>query len=310
MKHFLDISQIPKNTLRSIINEARQIKEKRDGQRNGKLDEKLFLDGCIVGLIFEKPSTRTRVSFDVGIRQMGGQSIVLSALDLQLRNGETISDTAKVLSGYLDMLMIRTFDEAVLVEMASCSSIPIINGLTNRSHPCQVMADILTFEELRGNIEGNTVVWLGDGNNVCVSYIHAAVQFGFKLVVASPKEFEPNSEVIEWANQFGNFVEVVSDPRAAIKNANLVVTDTFTSMHDDKQNTKLRSAIFQNYQVNNDLMQRADPDAVFLHCLPAHRNVEVTSQVIDGPQSAVFEAAENRLHVQKSIMKWCTLEEN
>ena len=306
MRHFLDINQISKTVLRSMISEAKEIKGRRKGQRSGTLDHERFLDGFVAGLIFEKPSTRTRVSFDVGIRQMGGQSMVLSTLDLQLGNGETVSDTAKVLSGYLDFLIIRTFDEAVIIELASHSSIPIINGLTNCSHPCQVMADILTFEELRGSIEGKTVVWLGDGNNVCVSYIHAASQFGFKLIVASPKAFAPDANAIKWANQFGDVVDMISDPNEAIKNADLVVTDTHTSMHNDKLNADGRHEILRDYQVNSQIMRRANSEAIFLHCLPAHRNFEVTSEVIDGPQSAVFQAAENRLHVQKAIMKWCT----
>ena len=305
MRHFLDIKGTPKTVLRSMLDEAKEIKESRRGQRSGAVDEEPFLEDCVIGLIFEKPSTRTRVSFDVGIRQMGGQSIVLSSLDLQLSNGENISDTAKVLSGYLDMLMIRTFDESLMIELALSSTIPIINGLTNCSHPCQVMADILTYEEVRGCIEGKNVVWIGDGNNVCASYIHAAAQFGFHLKVASPEEFRPNSTVVRWANQIGTYVEVVSDPSEAIKNADLVVTDTFTSMHDEKLDAKNRIEIFKSYQVTSELMSIAKSDAIFLHCLPAHRNLEVTSEVIDGPQSAVFRAAENRLHVQKAIMKWC-----
>ena len=305
MRHFLDINKISKVVLRSIINEAIEIKERRKGQRKGNLDEKSSLSGCIAGLIFEKPSTRTRISFDVGIRQMGGQSIVLSTSDLQISNGENISDTAKALSSYLDLVMIRTFSESMMIELASHSSIPVINGLTDCSHPCQVMADILTFEELRGSIEGKTVVWLGDGNNVCKSYIHAATQFGFSLKVASPRELEPDPKAISWANQFGNCVQVISDPNEAVKNADLVVTDTYTSMHNDKLNANGRVEILSSYQVNSELMNKASNEAIFLHCLPAHRNVEVTSQVIDGPQSAVFQAAENRLHVQKSIMKWC-----
>ena len=305
MRHFLDINQISKTILRSMINDAKLIKKERIGKTNGFLDESRFLDGYIGGLIFEKPSTRTRVSFDVGIRQMGGQSMTFSAIDLQLGNGENIADTAKVLSRYLDFVMIRTFDESVILELASHSSIPVINGLTNCSHPCQVMADILTFEELRGSIEGKKVIWLGDGNNVCASYIHAAAQFGFNLVVASPKGFEPDSKAINWANQFGTFVKLISDPFEAIKNADLVVTDTHTSMHDQKLNLNERFEIFRGYQVNSELMSKASKAAIFLHCLPAHRNFEVTDEVIDGPQSAVFQAAENRMHIQKTIMKWC-----
>lgn len=305
MRHFLDINKISKTVLRSMINDAKIIKGSRNGKTNGTLDELGFLEGYIAGLIFEKPSTRTRISFDVGIRQMGGQSLVFSALDLQLSNGENISDTARVLSGYLDLMMIRTFDESVMLELALHSSIPVINGLTNSSHPCQVMADIMTFEELRGSIEGKTVIWIGDGNNVCVSYIHAAAQFGFNLIVSCPKEFEPDSKAITWANQFGTFVRLISNPSEAVKNADLVVTDTYTSMHNDKLNSNERFEIFRRYQVDSELMHQANEAAIFLHCLPAYRGFEVTTQVIDGPQSAVFQAAENRMHTQKAIMKWC-----
>lgn len=305
MRHFLDINQISKTVLRSILSEAKDIKEARKGQRSGTLDKKCFLDGCMVGLIFEKPSTRTRISFDVGIRQMGGQSMVLSASDLQLSNGENISDTAKVLSRYLDMLMIRTFNESTMLDLANFSSIPVINGLTNTSHPCQVMADILTFEELRGPIKEKKVVWVGDGNNVCASYIHAAVQFDFNLVVSSPKEFEPNPNLVRWANDYVPRVEIISNPSQAVENADLIVTDTHTSMHDDVEAVVSRLEKLRSYQVNSELMCKANGHALFLHCLPAHRNSEVTSLVIDGPQSAVFDAAENRLHVQKAIMKWC-----
>jgi ornithine carbamoyltransferase len=192
-----------------------------------------------------------------------------------------------------------------MLDFAEFSSLPVINGLTNYSHPCQVMADILTFEELRGSICGKRVVWIGDGNNVCVSYIHAAAQFGFKLVIACPKEFAPDPKAISWANQLENCVQLVSDPNEAVVEADLVVTDTYNSMHDDKSGENSRLRIFRKYQVNSTIMSIANPAAIFLHCLPAHRNFEVTSKVIDGPQSAVFEAAENRLHVQKTIMKWC-----
>lgn len=305
MRHFLDINQISKTILRSMINDAKLLKKGRIGKPNGVLDELRFLDGYIGGLIFEKPSTRTRVSFDVGIRQMGGQAMTFAAMDLQLSNGENIADTANVLSRYLDFIMIRTFDESVMLDLASHSSIPVINGLTNCSHPCQVMADILTFEELRGSIEGKKVIWLGDGNNVCTSYIHAAAQFGFNLVVASPKEFEPDPEAIKWANQSGTFVKLITDPIKAIENADLVVTDTYTSMHHQKLNSNERFEMFRGYQVNSELMSKASKRAIFLHCLPAHRNFEVTDEVIDGPQSAVFQGAENRMHIQKTIMKWC-----
>ncbi len=305
MNNFLDISKVSKTSLRSIIEEAKTIKAKRQGLRNGDLDSESSLRGCIVGLLFEKPSTRTRVSFDVGVRQMGGQSLMLSALDLHLGDGESVSDTAKVLSRYLDMLMIRTFDERLLLEFAANSKIPVINGLTDQSHPCQVMADIMTFEELRGSIFEKKITWVGDGNNVCSSYIHAAIKFGFNLTIASPKELMPPKSVLKWAKEQGRTINLLRDPKLAVKNADLVVTDTHASMHNDISKSKFKLKELSCFQVNNELMECAKSDGIFLHCLPAHRNIEVTDEVIDGPKSAVFEAAENRLHVQKAIMKWC-----
>ena len=305
MKNFLDISQVPIRSLKSIIEEAREMKERREGFSNGTLDNPKWLENRIIGLIFEKPSTRTRISFDVGIRQMGGKSIVLSVNDLQLGNGENISDTAKVLSLYLDMVMIRTTDETKLLNFASFSSIPVINGLTDQSHPCQVMADVMTFEELKGSIQGKKVVWVGDGNNVCTSYIHAAVKFGFNLIIASPEQFSPKKSLLFWAKNHGAEVKVYLDPSEAVKNADLVVTDTHLSMHNEIVEAKSRLQILRNFQVNKELMSKAKSDAIFLHCLPAHRNVEVTDDVIDGQQSVVLNAAANRLHVQKALMKWC-----
>ena len=305
MRNFINIDQVPKRCLKKIIKDAKEFKESRSGLMNGVADSQKILENCIVGLIFEKPSTRTRVSFDVAIRQMGGKSLILSANELQLGNGETIQDTAKVLSLYLDMLLIRTSDEVNLMELVEYASIPIINGLTDRSHPCQVMADVMTFEELKGNITGKKVVWLGDGNNVCVSYIHAAVQFDFELVIASPIEFSPNDCSVAWARNCGASVTVLADANAAVEGADLVVTDTHVSMHNDPSTAKRRLQILQSFQVTEELMRKAKSDAIFMHCLPAHRNVEVTESVIDGPQSVVFQEAENRLHVQKAIMKWC-----
>ena len=305
MKNFLDISQIPQKSLESIINEARSMKKRRAGLPNGALDNPMWLDNRIVGLIFEKPSTRTRVSFDVGIRQMGGKSMVLSVNDLQLGNGESIADTAKVLSLYLDMVMIRTTDESKLLDFARYSSIPVINGLTDQSHPCQVMADVMTFEEHKGNIRDKKVVWVGDANNVCTSYIHASVQFGFNLIIASPEQLSPDKSLLTWAKTHGGNVKVSVDPNEAVDNADLVVTDTHLSMHNDIGGANSRLKILHKFQVNKKLMSKAKSDAIFMHCLPAHRNVEVTDDVIDGHQSVVLNAAANRLHVQKSLMKWC-----
>tara|TARA_A100001015_G_C15018310_1_gene726662 strand:- start:1725 stop:2657 length:933 start_codon:yes stop_codon:yes gene_type:complete len=305
VKNFINIDLVSKKCLKTIIKDAKQFKYSRIGLRNGAADKRRFLENSIVGLIFEKPSTRTRVSFDVGIRQMGGKTMVLSANNLQLGNGETIQDTAKILSLYLDMLLVRTSDENKLLELAAHASVPVINGLTDNSHPCQVMADIMTFEELKGSIKGKKVVWVGDGNNVCASYIHAAVQFDFGLTIAAPIEFSPDKQLVAWAKKCGAEVVVVMDVNKAVDGADLVVTDTHLSMHNDLSEAKRRLEILRSYQVNEELMSKAKHDAIFMHCLPAHRNVEVSEGVIDGSQSVVFQEAENRLHVQKAIMKWC-----
>ena len=268
MKNFLDISQVPKKSLESIIKEARYVKNKRAELAKGALDDSAWLGDRVVGLIFEKPSTRTRVSFDVGIRQMGGKSMILSFNELHLGKGENISDTARVLSLYLDMVLIRTSDQSKLLEFANCASIPVINGLTNQSHPCQVMADIMTFEELRGNIKGKKVAWIGDGNNVCTSYIHASVKFEFNLTIASPVELSPNKNLVAWAKNLGAEVEVLEDANKAVYGADLVVTDTHFSMHNETTTANARLEMLRSFQVNEALMVNAQRDAIFLHCLP------------------------------------------
>ncbi|MDC1526692.1 ornithine carbamoyltransferase, partial [Planktomarina temperata] len=285
--------------------EAARIKTARAGLSKGMLDAERPLEGKMVALIFEKPSTRTRVSFDLGVRQMGGQTMVLSGSEMQLGHGETIADTARVLSRYVDMIMIRTFEEATLLEMADYASVPVINGLTNRSHPCQIMADILTFEEHRGSIRGKRVVWTGDGNNVCASFIHAAGQFGFDFVFAGPATLDPEAEFVEKARAKGVKIEIQRDVNEAVRGADLLVTDTWISMHDSQTARERRHNQLRPYQVDDALMAQAKPDALFMHCLPAHRNEEVTSSVMDGPHSVVFDEAENRLHAQKAIMRWC-----
>ena len=305
MKNFLDINKLEAEELCSILDEAGRIKAGRKGLTQGVPDPKPALSGQIVALIFEKPSTRTRISFDVGVRQMGGSSIVISGSEMQLGHGETISDTARVLSRYVDLILIRTYEEATLLEMAEHATVPVINGLTNRSHPCQIMADIMTYEEHRGFINGKTVVWMGDGNNVCASFIHAAGQFGFNFVFAGPENLDPGRELISEAREKGVKVDLVRDPHEAVRAADLVVTDTWISMHDSQSARERRHNQLAPYQVNDALMANAKPDALFMHCLPAHRNEEVTSAVMDGPNSVVFDAAENRLHVQKAIMRWC-----
>lgn len=298
MTHFLDIHKTDAAELRGIIDTARQIKEARIGQPKGALDADQPLAGHMVALIFEKPSTRTRVSFDVGVRQMGGQSMVLSGTDMQLGHGETIADTARVLSRYVDLIMMRTFEEDTLLEMAEHATVPVINGLTNRTHPCQIMADILTFEEHSGPIKGKKVVWSGDGNNVFASFAHAAKQFEFDLVFTGPEPLDPEPAL-------AGLYTTVRSPEEAVSGADLVVTDTWVSMHDPQSARERRHNQLRGYQVNSELMGHAKPDALFMHCLPAHRDDEATSEVMDGPRSVIFDEAENRLHAQKAIMRWC-----
>ncbi|MEM6408069.1 MAG: ornithine carbamoyltransferase [Pseudomonadota bacterium] len=298
MSHFLDIHTTPPSELRRIIDTGRAIKEARKGKPKAALDQELPLKDHMVALIFEKPSTRTRVSFDVGVRQMGGQTMLLSGTDMQLGHGETIADTARVLSRYVDLIMMRTFEEDTLTEMAEYATVPVINGLTNRTHPCQIMADILTFEEHRGPIKGRKVVWSGDGNNVFASFAHAAKQFEFDLVFTGPEPLDPEKAL-------DGLYTTERNPQAAVDGADLVVTDTWVSMHDPQSARERRHNQLRGYQVNAELMAHAKPDALFMHCLPAHRDDEATSEVMDGPNSVIFDEAENRLHAQKAIMKWC-----
>lgn len=305
MNHFLDIHKTDAADLRQMIDCAHAMKAARNGRPKGLPDDDQPLAGRMVALIFEKPSTRTRVSFDVGVRQMGGQTMVLSGKEMQLGHGETIADTARVLSRYVDLIMIRTFEEATLLEMAEHATVPVINGLTNRTHPCQIMADVMTYEEHRGPIAGRRVVWAGDGNNVCASLIHAAGQFGFDFTFTGPPTLDPEAEFIAYARDKGRQVTIERDPARAVEGADLVVTDTWVSMHDPQSARERRHNQLRAYQVNEALMARAKPDALFMHCLPAHRDDEVTSAVMDGPHSVVFDEAENRLHAQKAVMRWC-----
>lgn len=305
MNSFLDIHTTAPEDLRGMIDNARAMKLARNGRPKGAVDDELPLKGRMVALIFEKPSTRTRVSFDVGVRQMGGETMVLSGKEMQLGHGETIADTARVLSRYVDLIMIRTFEEATLYEMAEHASVPVINGLTNRTHPCQIMADVMTYEEHRGNIAGRKVVWCGDGNNVCASLIHAAGQFGFDFTFTGPPPLDPEREWLDFARSRGAGAEIVRDPARAVEGADLVLTDTWVSMHDPQSARERRHNQLRPYQVNEALMAHAKPDALFMHCLPAHRDDEVTSTVMDGPHSVVFDEAENRLHAQKAVMRWC-----
>ena len=305
MNHFLDIHTTDAADLRGMINSAKAMKVARHGRPKGEPDDDQPLKGRMVALIFEKPSTRTRVSFDVGVRQMGGQTMVLSGKEMQLGHGETIADTARVLSRYVDLIMIRTYEEATLQEMAEHATVPVINGLTNRTHPCQIMADVMTYEEHRGPIAGRRVVWAGDGNNVCASFLHAAGQFGFDFTFTGPEPLDPEDKAVGFARTRGSKVLIERDPVRAVTGADLVVTDTWVSMHDPESAKERRHNQLSPYQVNDRLMAHASADALFMHCLPAHRNDEVTSAVMDGPHSVVFDEAENRLHAQKAVMRWC-----
>jgi ornithine carbamoyltransferase len=305
MNHFLDIDKTSPADLRTMIDHARAMKSARNGRPKGMPDDSQPLKGRMVALIFEKPSTRTRVSFDVGVRQMGGETMVLSGADMQLGHGETIADTARVLSRYVDLIMIRTFEEATLLEMAEYATVPVINGLTNRTHPCQIMADVMTYEEHRGDIRGRKVVWSGDGNNVFASWAQAAGQFGFDITFTGPETLDPERGHLDFARGKGAQAEIKRDPYEAVNGADLIVTDTWVSMHDPQSAKERRHNQLRPYQVNERLMAAAKPDALFMHCLPAHREDEVTSAVMDGPQSVIWDEAENRLHAQKAVMRWC-----
>ena len=305
MNHFLDIHKTSADDLRNILTHAREMKTARGDRAKGATDDSQQLAGKMVALIFEKPSTRTRVSFDLGVRQMGGQTMVLSGAEMQLGHGETIADTARVLSRYVDMIMIRTYEEAVLLELAEHAKVPVINGLTNRTHPCQIMADIMTYEEHRGPIRGRKVVWSGDGNNVCASFLHAAGQFGFNFTFTGPEPLDPEAVFVAQARAQGVEVTIERDPMLAVAGADLLVTDTWVSMHDSQSTRERRHNQLRGYQVNDRLMAAAKPDALFMHCLPAHREDEVTNAVMDGPHSVVFDEAENRMHAQKAVMRWC-----
>jgi len=297
VRHFLDLADIDGETLRAILDEGRRLKSERRGPQAPRP-----LAGRTLAMIFDRPSTRTRVSFDVAMRELGGETIVLTGQEMQRGRGETLSDTAKVLSRYVDAIMIRTHDQRVVSELAAAGSIPVINGLTHHSHPCQIMADVMTFEEHRGRIDGRTVAWLGDANNVLTSWVHAAGRLGFAIRIAAPHDLAPSQALMDWAAANGADVSVTRDPDAAVAGADCVVTDTWVSMGDEE--AERRQRLLHPYQVNRRLMDLAAPEAIFMHCLPAHRGEEVTEDVIDGPQSVVFDEAENRLHAQKAILAW------
>ena len=302
-KHFLDISDFDAATLNGIIATARAMKDARRGLPKGLREKDEPLKGRMLALIFERPSTRTRVSFEVGMRQLGGETLVLSSTDMQLGRGETIADTARVLSRYVDAIMIRAARHSNLTELAAAATIPVINGLTNLTHPCQVMADVMTLEEHVAPLKDLTVSWVGDGNNVAASWVHAVGRMGGKLRIGAPKELAPAPEVLAWARAQGADVSVMASPEEAVEGADCVITDAWVSMHDTDGET--RHNLLKPYQVNGALMKRAKRDAKFMHCLPAHRGEEVTDEVMDSNNSLIFDEAENRLHVQKSILLHC-----
>ncbi len=293
IQHFIDIADFDQATLRSILDLATALRGRHVP----------LLAGKELAMIFEKPSTRTRVSFEVAMRQLGGNGVVMAPKDTQLGRGETIADTARVLSRYVDAIMIRTDDPAKLDQLVHFGSVPVINGLTDASHPCQIMADIMTFEQHRGPIKGRVVVYLGDGNNVATSWIQAAARFGFEMRLACPKSLEPAPAAVAWARKVGGKIVVSDDAESLLVGADCVVTDTWVSM--GAANADIRHRLLDPYRVDDELMAIAKPDALFMHCLPAHRGEEVTDSVIDGPQSVVWDEAENRLHVQKGILAWC-----
>lgn len=302
-RHFLDLNEFSGAELRAMLDVAKRLKADRKGHPRGLPDAKAPLAGRMVALIFQQPSTRTRASFEVGIRQLGGETMLISASDMQIGRGETISDTAKVLSRYVDAIMLRAKNHDDLTELAKHATVPVINGLTNLSHPCQIMADIQTIEEHRGPFEKQVVAWVGDGNNVAASFVHAAARLGGELRIASPQELTLPPALTQWAKREGAKVTLTTSAEEAAEGATCIVTDAWVSMHD--KDAASRHNLLKPYQVNESLMKKAKSDAIFLHCLPAHRGEEVTAGVIDGPQSVVFDEAENRLHAQKAILLHC-----
>jgi ornithine carbamoyltransferase len=300
IKHFLDLDRCESGALRQMIEWSKEFKR---GETPGGTDKPFA--GKALAMIFEKPSTRTRVSFELAIRQLGGEAVVLEPSGSQLGRGETVADTARVLSRYVDAIMIRTTREENLLEMAENASVPVINGLTDRTHPCQLMADVMTFEEHRGPIQDKVIVWSGDGNNMATSWIQAAVKFKFVLRLACPESLVPPADVLAWAEAQGGQILVTPDAESAVRGADCVVTDTWVSMGSESGDDNQRHNLLRAYQVDDRLMALAKDDAIFMHCLPAKRGKEVTGSVIDGPQSVVWDEAENRLHAQKGILHWC-----
>ena len=306
MKNFLNIADHSSQTLRSIVDEAISRKSKRESKNKTSVDTDQPLDGKSMVMIFEKPSTRTRISFDLAIKQLGGSSIILNPDGIHYGKGdESLKDTARVLSEYADIIMIRTSSHNNLVDFAKFSKIPVINGLSEQSHPCQIMSDILTFEEINGNIEGKTISWVGDGNNnMSNSFIEAAVKFKFNLNIGCPKKYSPSTNILKWAYKNKSKILVTKDPREAVKNADCIMTDKWISMND-KVNKKAKKKSLKDYQVNKKLFKLAKNSCIFMHCLPVGRGEEVTDEIIDGEKSVIWQQASNRVHAQKSIINWC-----
>lgn len=297
-RNFTDLSAVPASELRKILDDAKA----RKARHKAGAEDRPF-EGKVMAMIFDKPSTRTRVSFDVGMRQLGGSTIVMTGAEMQLGHSESIADTARVLSRYVDMIMIRTTTHDRMMELAEHATVPVINALTDDTHPCQIMADVMTYEEHRGPVKGRRIAWSGDGNNVLHSMIEASARFGFDMSIGYPEGSEPQQRYVDWARQNGGRIHLTHDPIEAVKDADCVVTDCWVSM--GQEHRARGGNVFMPYQVNLHLMGHAKPDALFMHCLPAHRGEEVVDEVIDGPNSVVFDEAENRLHAQKSILAWC-----
>ena len=305
MKNFINISDISKTDLRKIIDNAKSRKEKRSKLNKNSIDPDAPLDGKILIMLFEQPSTRTRISFDLAVKQLGGKSLILNPDEIHYGSGaESLHDTAKVLSQYADIVMLRTHAHKNVLEFSKNLNIPIINGLTNLSHPCQIMSDVMTFEELKGPIRNKKIAWLGDGNNVVYSLIEAAVQFEFQLSIACPKGYEPDKKILQWAKKNNGNILITKNPLEASTDADCIITDKWISM-GDKINKNKKIKALKAYQVNKKIMKSAKRDSIFMHCLPANRGEEVTNEVIDGKQSAVWLEALNRIHAQKSIIEWC-----
>ncbi len=302
-RHFIDLWQLEASELRAILDQAHAMKRARQGWPKGKVDADAPLEGHTMAMIFEKNSTRTRFSFEAAMRQLGGDSIIATASDMQLGRGETVEDTARVLSRYVDMVMLRANSHSDLEIFAEAASVPVINGLTDRSHPCQIMADLMTLEESGINLQSARLAWVGDGNNVCSSFIHAAPKFGFSFAVGTPDRFAPDEDDVAISRELQGRIDLYDTAEEAVAGADVVITDTFVSMGD--KDGPARLAELDPFAVTDELMDIAQGGAKFLHCLPAHRGEEVDAEIIDGPNSLVWDEAENRLHAQKAIMRWC-----